>query len=47
MINDWLIIHPEPLPKGFCMFVKIVVYIDLNTSSMSLALVIISAFELE
>ena len=41
------VIHPEPIPKDFCMFAIIVVWIDLNTLSMSLSLIIISAFELQ
>ena len=39
------IIQPEPCPKEFCMFVVIVLYIDLNTSSIFLLLIITSAFE--
>ena len=39
------IIQPEPLAKDFCMSDIIVVWIDSNTSSMSLLLIIISAFE--
>ena len=42
------VIQPEPFPKYFCMFDVTVVYIDLNTlSSMSLSLIIVSAFECE
>ena len=37
----------EPFLKDFCMFAIIVVWIDLNLLSMSLSLIIISAFELE
>ena len=40
------IIQPEPFPKGFCMFDITVVLIDLNTSSMPLSLIFISAFSL-
>ena len=41
------IIKPEVFPKDFCIFDIIVVQIDSNTSSMSLSLIIISAFEFE
>ena len=39
------IIQPEPFRKDFCMFDKTEVWIDLNTSQMSLLLIIVSAFE--
>ena len=41
------IIQPESFPKDFCMFDIIVVKTDWNTSSMSLSLIIIFAFEFE
>ena len=47
MINTESTIQPESLPKDFCMFIIIAVSIDLNTSSMSFSLIIISAYELE
>ena len=40
-----LIIQPEPGTTYFCMFDIIVVYIDLNTSLMSLSLIIFFAIE--
>ena len=47
----WLIvlsvIQPEPFSKDLCIFVVIIVDIYWNALSMSLSLIIISAFELE
>ena len=40
------IIQPETFPTDFCMFAIIVVQSDLNTFSMSLSSIIISAFVL-
>ena len=40
------IVQPELFPKDVCMY-NITVIINLNTSSMSLSLIIISAFERE
>ena len=40
-------IQPEPCPRDFCTFDIIVLYIDLSTSSKSLYLIILSAFEFE
>ena len=41
------LIQSKPFPKDFCMSDIIVVYIDSNTWSMSLSLIIVSAFECE
>ena len=41
------IIQSEPFPKDFCMFNITVLKIDLNITSMSLSLIIVSAFECE
>ena len=42
------IIQPKPFPKNFYLFDITLVYIDLNTlSSMSLSLILVSAFECE
>ena len=41
------IIQPEAFPNDFCMFAIILVYIELNTFSMSLLLIIISTFEIQ
>ena len=38
-------IQPELCPRDFCMFDVILLQIDLNTLSMSLSLIIVSAFE--
>ena len=39
------IIQHEPFPKDFCVFDIVVIYIDSNTSLMSLSLIIIYPFE--
>ena len=41
------IIHPEPSLRDFDIFHIIMLQTDLNTSSMSLSLKIVSAFEVE
>ena len=41
------IIHPETFHKDFCMFDIIVEQTGSSTSSMSISLIIISAFELK
>ena len=41
------IIQPEPFPNDFCRLDMIAVQIDSSTSSMSLSLIIISAFEFD
>ena len=41
------IIQPEPFPKDSFMFDIILVEIDSNTSSISLSLISISAFEFD
>ena len=39
------LIEVEPCPTDFCMLDKIVLYIESNTASMSLSLIIVSAFK--
>ena len=41
------IIQPEPCVRYFCMFDIILLYVDLNISSSSLSLIVVSAFELK